>query len=225
LSKRVGSRQEISSVSVTLSSADFGSTTFCFANRFTEEVDKPRKVSLRSAPEPHEPVEFKNFGSLKGRHLLTSQQEKETPTMKKLLTLTLALVALAAFPGLSAAQEKKTAEKPKAVEAKRSGPPANRLTLTLDPIQSLKACRVIARPSLAGNSAWKYPNQDVFFVKKSGPGNPPAPGKTDATGVLRRSVTKGQGVQAVLGTGPNNPVKSNVFVCPAISSPDPTSPQ
>lgn len=135
--------------------------------------------------------------------------------MKKLLTLTLALVALAAFPGLSAAQEKKTVEKPKAVDAKLSRPPANRLSLTRDlRSSSRRVCGVIARPFFSGNSAWTYPNQDVFFVKKSGPGNPPTSGKTDATGVLRRSFNNGQEIQAVLGTGPNA-VKSNVFSCPS----------
>jgi hypothetical protein len=144
--------------------------------------------------------------------------------MKKLVTATLVLLVLAAFPGLSAAQEKKQApDKPKGGQATIAYPNADRLTLSLDPkVASIKKeCRVIARPWYSKDNARKYPRQPMFFEKiPSSPPNPQAPahGETDINGVLHRTVISGQKIRAVLGIGPPKApgaVVSNWFTCNA----------
>lgn len=134
--------------------------------------------------------------------------------MKKLLTLTLALVVLSAFTGLSAAQEKKPVE-PAAI------PWADKLTLSATPnVLSKTGCPVTARPGNSKNTAWIYPNQLVDFVVVLGSGPAPASGKTDAKGELKRTVKSGQTVRAEIPMGPNKPpLKSNDFACGETSYP------
>lgn len=143
--------------------------------------------------------------------------------MKKLLTATLVLLVLAAFPGLSAAQEKKQApDKPKGGQATLAGPPADRLTLTeITSLKPQQECRVIVRPCrtpCTGNNAWKYAGADVFFEKVPGskPGVPPKPIKTDANGVRAVTVLGGQKIRAVYGTDQQPrpyALVSNEFTC------------
>lgn len=80
--------------------------------------------------------------------------------MKKLLTMTLALIALAAFTGLSAAQEKKPVE-PAAI------PPEDMVTLAATQnVVSKTGCPVTARPGFSGNPSYIYPNyHSVNFEK------------------------------------------------------------
>jgi hypothetical protein len=131
--------------------------------------------------------------------------------MKELLTLILALVALATFTGFGAAQEK---NKPKAGERDL---PADKVELrpSASRPQPLNACGVIVRPFLSSKPGAKYSNQPVFFEKLSGTGNPPHPGTTDANGVLMRNVASGQKIRAVLGAPPKklDSIVSKDFDC------------
>jgi hypothetical protein len=147
--------------------------------------------------------------------------------MKKLLTATLVLLVLAAFPGLSAAQEKKKApDKPK--ETMLPNPPPDRLTLSkADPGAAPhgNVCPVIARPWYSGNNAYKYPDRLVVFVKVSKPfipGEPPPSGTTNTNGVLWRTVDGGLTIHAVLGTGPSALVSNN-FTCTLPPPPPPAN--
>jgi hypothetical protein len=127
--------------------------------------------------------------------------------MKKLLTLTVALVFLVAFSGLSAAQEKKPVE-PAAI------PWADKVTLSATPknVVSKTGCPVTARVGHSANPAWVFPGNTVNFVVVSGPGPTPASGQTDAKSEVKRTVKGGQTVRATIQT-PKGIVTSNSFAC------------
>jgi len=88
--------------------------------------------------------------------------------MKKLLTLALALIVLTAFPGLSAAQEKKPVEP-------LAPPPADKLTLSGTPnVISKKGCPVTARLVRSGTT-YTYPGRTVHVTKIPPWGEPLSP--------------------------------------------------
>ena len=131
--------------------------------------------------------------------------------MKKLLTLAIAIVALAAFTGLSVAQEKKAGGKPAEPAAI---PYADKVTLSAtQKLASTTGCPVTARVGNLANPAWVYPGQTVNFVLVS-PSPPPAPpsGVADAKSEVKRTVKHGQTVQATIQT-PKGLVTSNNFAC------------
>jgi hypothetical protein len=131
--------------------------------------------------------------------------------MKKLLTLAVVLVALAAFAGLGGAQERKPAEKPKAGETTLVIPPADKLTLSATKnMASLKGCPVTARLSYSNNAAFTYPGKTVNFAVSSGPPPTPPSGVTDAKSEVKRTVKSGQTVRAM---APAYSLTSNDFAC------------
>jgi len=124
--------------------------------------------------------------------------------MKKLLTLALGVVVLAAFTGLSAAQERKSGPKSSAQEQKAGKkpvepaaiPPADTLTISPDPkVLSRKGCAVIARPWYSGNPKFTYSNHYVRFVKVPG-GQVLFSGKTNAKGILPWGVPNNTTIRA-----------------------------
>lgn len=124
--------------------------------------------------------------------------------MKKLLTLAVALVALAAFTGLSVAQEKKPMT-PAAI------PPADTLTLSAAKnVASKTGCPVTARLSNKNNPAFTYPGSTVTFAVDSGSGAPPQSGVTDAKSEWKTTVKNGQTVHA---TDSKFLLTSNQFTC------------
>lgn len=128
--------------------------------------------------------------------------------MKKLLTLTLGVVVLVAFTGVSAAQEKKAPVGPASTKA------ADKLELSATKnLESRAGCPVTARPYLS-NTQFIFPGWDVKFVWVSGQLKfpVPRPGKTDSKGELRVIVPWNTTIRAEL---PNTKplVKSNNFTC------------
>lgn len=141
--------------------------------------------------------------------------------MKKLLTATLALLVLAAFPGLSAAQEKKQApDKPKGGEATLAYPPADKVTLSgTNPVLPNKPCPVIAKPGLT-NAASIYPNYHyVYFQKFVAPdwiALTPTPSMvTNSQGVAPRTVPRNTKIRAyIIKVGPTHVrAFSDEFTC------------
>jgi len=136
--------------------------------------------------------------------------------MKKLLTLALALVALTAFTGLSAAQERKAPAKPTAI------PPANKVTLSKTKnVASLKGCPVTAWVGHVWASGSPSPkptaNYPVTFVKDGGAGfvNPQG-GTSDTKGEVPATVGWNTKIHAEVKDHQGQTLlTSNPFTCPA----------
>ena len=125
----------------------------------------------------------------------------KTTWLKKLLVGTASALALAlalsSLPGGAAAA---------------TMPAPDKLTIFPNPnVVSSSGCPVIVKPSLSWSPSKTYPNEWVTF---QGTGTLPLPGKTDANGVLKRTVANGSKIQAVLITQPGT-LLSNVFTCGA----------
>ena len=134
--------------------------------------------------------------------------------MKKLLTLALGVVVLAAFTGLSAAQEKKAGEQV------TMQPPADRVALSATPnIASIQGCPVIAKPGFSGNPLQSFANyHSVNFEKLVGTNwsSWGAPVVTNSQGVTpSQLVPWNTKVRAwIYLVTPNKPkMYSNVFAC------------
>jgi hypothetical protein len=124
--------------------------------------------------------------------------------MKKLQTLTLSVVVLAAFTGLSAAQEKKLMT-PAAI------PPADTLTLSATKnVASKTGCPVTARLSFKNNPAFTYPGSTVTFNIDNGPPQTPPSCVTNAKSECPSTVKNGQTVHA---TDSKFLLTSNKFTC------------
>ena len=81
--------------------------------------------------------------------------------MKKLLSVTLVLLALVAFAGSSVGHIRKAGQA-------RTIPPANKVTLSGISNNVSKKCSVTAKPGLTGNPAAIYTNHPVHFEKLVG---------------------------------------------------------
>lgn len=146
--------------------------------------------------------------------------------MKKLLSLALALVALAAFVDLGAAQQKGEERKigpmggmKKAEEKPAAIPPPFQLTLSPTPNAAAKgSCPVTARLS-AGSLIITFPNKTVTFEVVDGPQAPPPlpSGVTNTKSEVYIYVQRGQTVRAKQSDY-HYQLTSNDFYCPDSSS-------
>ena len=134
--------------------------------------------------------------------------------MKKLLTLTLALIVLAAFTGLGAAQERKAGEKPLAPAA--ISPNTVTLSATKN-MASLKGCPVTAwvgykKLPFGGPPPVPTPGYSVTRVKVFPPGPASSWGTSDANGEVKGTISWNTTIKATVQSGPNL-LTSNNFAC------------
>ena len=141
--------------------------------------------------------------------------------MKKLLTAILALLALAAFPGLSAAQNEKAGEKQTAGKTTLAIPPADNVTLwATNNIASTKGCPVTAKPGLTSNPAaifahYSYVNFERFVSGHWVALTPNSAMVTNSAGVAQRTIPWSTKIRAWIYKVQANPAKavSNEFTC------------